>query len=204
MKSVVSITVFALLLSIAIIAPATETAVPKGIETVPEKDVPPKKRTKQGLYLTAKEAYQMWRADPLKTILLDVRIPAEYVFVGHPPMAYNVPYEFWRSDVLSKDGTVVMKINPKFIEHVKKVASPDETLLVMCRSGKRSAKACDALAKAGYKKVFNIVDGFEGDAVKDRRSSSYAKRTKNGWRNSRMPWTYELRRNLMYLPKDKK
>jgi len=166
--------------------------------------VPQNKQTTLGLYTTAKDAYQMWRAAPLETIVLDVRIPAEYVFVGHAPMAYNVPFAFWQSDVFPDDGEPVMKPNPDFVEHVKKIASPDETVLVMCRSGKRSAKACNALIKAGYKKVYNIVDGFEGDAVKDRRSAAFAKRTKNGWRNSNLPWTYQLRKNLMYLPEKKR
>lgn len=165
--------------------------------------VPKNKQTTLGLYATAKDAYQMWRADPRDTILLDVRIPAEYVFVGHAPMAVNVPYEFWRSDVFPENNEPVMEPNPDFIDRVKKIIPPDKTVLVICRSGRRSAGACDALAKAGYKKAYNIVDGFEGDAIKDRRSASFAKRTKNGWRNSNLPWTYELRRNLMYLPEKK-
>jgi rhodanese-related sulfurtransferase len=164
--------------------------------------IPEKKRTKLGLYVTAKDAYQMWRADPMKTVLLDVRTPAEYVFVGHAPMARNVPFEFWRDDVFPKDNEPVMESNPEFLARAKKVINAEKTVLVICRSGKRSARACDALAAAGYKKVYNVIDGFEGDAVDDRRSESYAKRTKNGWRNSRLPWTYELRKNLMYLPKE--
>ena len=168
------------------------------------KDVPEKKKTKLGLYVTAKDAYQMWRSDPLKTVVLDVRIPAEYVFVGHAPMAYNVPVLFWREDVFPKNNNPVMRPNPDFLSRAKKVISPGDTVLVMCRSGVRSAKACNLLIDAGYKKVYNIIDGFEGDAIKDRRSASFAKRTKNGWRNSRMPWTYELRKNLMYLPEQEK
>ncbi|MBN2217079.1 MAG: hypothetical protein JW719_06865 [Pirellulales bacterium] len=166
-------------------------------------DVPEDKRTALGLYVTAKDAHRMWRADPMKTVVLDVRIPAEYVFVGHAPMAYNVPFAFWRSDVFPEDGNPVMKLNPDFLDRVKRLVSPDETILVMCRSGTRSPKACNALAEAGYKKVYSVVDGFEGDAVEDRRDESYGKRTINGWRNSNLPWTYELRRNLMYLPVEK-
>ncbi|MBN2217080.1 MAG: hypothetical protein JW719_06870 [Pirellulales bacterium] len=165
--------------------------------------VPKNKQTVLGLYVTAKDAYHMWRADPKNTILLDTRIPAEYVFVGHAPMAVNVPYEFWRSDVFPENNEPVMELNPDFIDRVKKMIPPDKTVLVLCRSGKRSARACDALAKAGYKKAYNVVDGFEGDAIKDRQNASFAKRTKNGWRNSNLPWTYELHGNLMYLSKNK-
>lgn len=191
-------------LSVALIVMVTPCAV-RGQDSAKgaQQSVPAKKQTELGLYVTAKEAYQMWRARPLKTVLLDVRTPAEYVFVGHAPMAYNVPVQFWRADVFPAGNEPVMEPNPDFLDRAKKVIGPDETVLVICRSGVRSAKACNALAAAGYKKVYNVVDGFEGDAVEDRRSESYAKRTKNGWRNSRLPWTYELRRNLMYLP-DKK
>ncbi|HLA83536.1 MAG TPA: rhodanese-like domain-containing protein, partial [Thermoguttaceae bacterium] len=166
-------------------------------------DVPEKKRTKLGLYVTSKEAYRMWRANPLKTVLLDVRIPAEYVFVGHAPMAYNVPYQFWRADVFPADGEPVMEPNPEFLQRVKVIVGPDETILVMCRCGTRSAKACNALAAAGYKKVYCIVDGFEGDPIDDRHSESTAQRTQGGWRNTGLPWTYGLRNNLMYLPEKK-
>jgi len=163
-------------------------------------DVPQAKRTTLGLYLTPQEAHAKWRAEPLTTVVLDVRTPAEYVFVGHAPMAYNVPFAFWRSDVFPADGKPVMQPNPNFLNRVKKIASPEETLLVMCRSGERGAKACDALAKAGYKNVYHIADGFEGDEIDNPKDPQHGKRTKNGWRNAGLPWTYKLARNLMYLP----
>jgi rhodanese-related sulfurtransferase len=42
------------------------------------------------------------------------------------------------------------------------VAKPDDMLLVICRSGGRSAMAINALAKAGFKNVYNIIEGMEG------------------------------------------
>lgn len=50
--------------------------------------------TSLGLYVTAKEAYSMWQADPGRVTILDVRPPEEWVFVGHAPMAVNVPVAF--------------------------------------------------------------------------------------------------------------
>ena len=47
--------------------------------------------TSLGLYVTAREAYDMWQADPERVRILDVRTPEEYVFVGHAPMAWNIP-----------------------------------------------------------------------------------------------------------------
>ncbi len=47
--------------------------------------------TSLGLYVTAKEAYDLWQADPEGVRILDVRTPEEFVFVGHAPMAWNIP-----------------------------------------------------------------------------------------------------------------
>jgi hypothetical protein len=69
----------------------------------------------------------------------------------------------------------------------------------MCRSGGRSAKAVDALAKAGFTKAHNIIDGFEGDKVEDPESVHHGKRMRNGWKNS-APWTYHLDPKLVWLP----
>jgi rhodanese-related sulfurtransferase len=70
----------------------------------------------------------------------------------------------------------------------------------MCRSGSRSAKAANLLAKAGYKKVYNIYDGFEGDKVKDTSSYFKGKRMVNGWKNSGNPWSYKGDETLIYTP----
>jgi rhodanese-related sulfurtransferase len=37
----------------------------------------------------------------------------------------------------------------------------------MCRSGDHSALAVNALAKAGFVNVYNIIDGMEGDKMND-------------------------------------
>ena len=44
-----------------------------------------------GLYVTAKEAYEKWKAEPDKVKIIDVRTPEEYLFVGHPTMAWKIP-----------------------------------------------------------------------------------------------------------------
>jgi rhodanese-related sulfurtransferase len=36
-------------------------------------------------------------------------------------------------------------------------------VLLLCRSGKRSALAAEAAAKAGFTQVFNVLEGFEGE-----------------------------------------
>ena len=52
------------------------------------------KLTSLGLYVTALEAYEMWKADPERTKVLDVRTFEEYVLIGHAEMAANVPLAF--------------------------------------------------------------------------------------------------------------
>ena len=56
-------------------------------ETAAPGDV--KKHTEAGKYVTALEAYDMWKANPDKIKILDCRIQEEYAFVGHAAMAYN-------------------------------------------------------------------------------------------------------------------
>ena len=52
-----------------------------------DRKVPEKKQTSLGLYLTAKEAFEKWKAEPKQVKVLDVRTPEEYIFVGHAEMA---------------------------------------------------------------------------------------------------------------------
>lgn len=175
-------------------------AVAPGPEEKPGTPKDPKKHTSLGLYVTAKEAYEMWQKDKDKVKILDVRTPEEYAVVGHPAMAVNIPVQFivYRWNPEKKD--YVWKDNPRFVQEVKKAFKPTDTLLVMCRSGHRAAVAVEKLAKAGFKTVYNVHDGFEGDKVTDKNDPDFGKRTKNGWKNSGLPWTYDLNPDLIYLP----
>ena len=82
--------------------------------------------------------------------VLDVRMVEEYVFLGHAEGAVNIPVAFpkyqWHADK-RKYG---FEMNPDFIDHVKEVFKPDDTIVAMCRSGGRSAFAINMLAKAGF------------------------------------------------------
>jgi hypothetical protein len=55
-------------------------------------NIPKEKQTVFGLYVTAKEAYEKWKTDPEKVMILGVRTPEEYLFVGHPTMAWKIPF----------------------------------------------------------------------------------------------------------------
>ena len=159
------------------------------------------KQTVLGLYLTAKEAYEKWKAEPEKVRILDVRTPEEYLFVGHPPMAWKIPVAAQIYEWDAEKKQFPMKPLMDFVDRVSEVAKPDDTLMVMCRSGGRSAIAVNLLAKAGFKQVYQVIDGMEGDAVNDPDSVYHGQRLKNGWKNSGCPWTYKLTPERMLVAK---
>jgi rhodanese-related sulfurtransferase len=170
---------------------------------VAAKDAPPlpkEKQTTLGLYVTASEAYEKWKAAPDKVKVLDVRTPDEYLFLGHAPMAWNVPVAVQTFKWDPAKQQFPMQLLPDFIERASKIASPQDTLLVMCRSGGRSAIAVNLLAQAGFKNVYNITDGYEGDTVKDAGSVFDGQHMVNGWRNSGLPWTYQIDPARTVLP----
>ncbi|QDU20664.1 rhodanese-like domain-containing protein [Urbifossiella limnaea] len=169
--------------------------------STPRREIPKEKRTTLRLYLTAKEAYEKWKADPKKVKVLDVRTPEEYVFVGHAEMAWNIPLALQTYQWVAGKKELAVRPNAEFVTRVKEWAKPGDTILVMCRSGGRSAMAVNALAEAGFTNVHNIVDGMEGDTVEDPDSAFFGKRMKNGWKNAGLPWTYDLEPEQMRLPK---
>jgi len=187
------------IIALLVAAVATVEVSAQSTETI--RKVPEKKQTSLGLYVTAKEAFEKWKAEPEQVKVLDVRTPEEYTFVGHPEMAWNIPFLFMTHQWDEEKDWYALRPNREFVAQVKEWAEPKDTLLVMCRSGDRSAKAVDALAKAGFTNVFTIFDGMEGDPVKDPENLYDGKRMKNGWKNSGLPWTYKVDRERAWVPK---
>lgn len=172
-----------------------------GPETgVSEANVPKGKRTELGLYLTAREAYEVWESDPEAVTIIDVRTREEYLFVGHPAMAWKIPLAVQTYEWDAAKGHYPMKFLPDFVSRVGTIVESDETIFVMCRSGGRSAKAVNLLTEAGFTQVYNIIDGMEGDKVGDPASVYKGQRLVNGWKNSGCPWTYKLTPEQMVLP----
>ncbi len=174
------------------------------ISSQPGLQIPKKKETSLGLYVTSKEAYEMWKSGAGAITILDVRTPEEYIFVGHAEMARNIPLLFVKHQWDADRKEPVVEPNPDFIRQVKGLYAPTDTLLVLCRSGGRSAIAVNHMAKAGFVNVYNITDGMEGDKVDDPGSVFYGKRMRNGWKNSGLPWTYDINPDLARLPIVKK
>jgi rhodanese-related sulfurtransferase len=183
----------------ALLAPALAGAQVNGAAELPA--VPKSKQTALGLYVTAREAYEKWKASPQDVMVIDVRTLEEFIFVGHPTMAWLIPFATQTNEWDAGKRMYAMKPVPDFVERVLKVAKPSSTLLVTCRSGGRGALAVNALAKAGFTNVYNITDGVEGDEVKDPESVFVGQRLVNGWKNSGAPWTYEIDPARVLLPK---
>jgi len=163
--------------------------------------LPKEKQTALGLYVSAKEAYERWKAEPDKVKIIDVRTPEEYLFVGHPTMAWKVPVAVQLYEWDAEKKRYPMKPLLDFVARMREVANPDDTLMLMCRSGGRSAIAVNFLAQAGFKHVYNIIDGMEGDTIQDPDSVFVGQRLKNGWKNAGNPWTYNLTPERMVLSK---
>ena len=145
-------------------------------------------QTVLGLYVTAREAFEIWKAKPEAVVIVDVRTPAEVLVAGHPPMAWNIPVATQSSGWDPCLGQLRMKLLPDFVARVSRVAKLHDTILVICRSGDRSALAANLLAKAGFTAVYNIIDGMEGDGQRLR-----------GWRHSGAPQAYDLARERTLL-----
>ena len=71
----------------------------------------------------------------------------------------------------------------RFLRDLQAVAQPDETVLLLCRSGVRSHHAARVARDAGYLSVFNVLEGFEG-----QRNHSYQRGFIDGWRSHGLPW----------------
>ena len=108
------------------------------------------------------EAYDMLNTVP-DTYLIDVRTRPEYQFVGHAPNAYLFPYAFFNPKIAKKDDIYEYSFSEKnkdFVDEISKVFKKTDNLLIISRDGTRSALAAKDLIDAGFKKVFDVGDGF--------------------------------------------
>ena len=181
------------------------------------------KRAKLATNISPLQAWDMIQHDP-GIVLIDVRTPAEYQFIGHAVGAYNIPFMFLSDKFVEKGqlfrGKKMKKsryqpyLNPDFISYMKSHFKPDDTLLIMCRSGHRSVPASDLLVKNGFKKVYNVVGGFEGNKFHGRNdeekklvkkySPNYSHRGLfDGWKYYGLPWTYKMEPKYIYEPHKK-
>jgi len=108
--------------------------------------------------------------------LVDVRAVEERKFVGHVPNTFHIAWQV---------GPALIK-NPRFLRELEGKLPKDSLILLLCRSGKRSAAAAEAATAAGFKYVFNVLEGFEGDLDKRQQRGS-----SGGWRQRGLPWVQD-------------
>ena len=107
---------------------------------------------------------------------MDVRTNEERTFVGHVPGTLHVA---WAT------GTSLTR-NPRFVRELEAKTGKNATLVLLCRSGNRSALAAEAAAKAGFANVFNVAEGFEGEL-----DEAGHRGVRNGWRFHGLPWVQD-------------
>jgi rhodanese-related sulfurtransferase len=166
--------------------------------------LPAAKQTIAHKYLSAKEAYAMKTGNPDKVLFVDVRTPAETEYVGiADTVDVNIPYmqddySAWddakKRFMMSPNSGFMMKVDDAL--RARRLARPDPIIL-MCRSGDRSAAAANLLTKAGFTNVFSVYEGFEGDMGKD--GAAKGRRSVNGWKNAGLPWGYKLDKSRAYV-----
>ena len=123
-------------------------------------------------HLKPLEAHQFLQQHP-DAVLVDCRSEMEFLFVGHPTGAHHVAWN---------DGPD-WNINPHFVGQVRKIASMNRPVVLICRSGQRSVDAGVALEQSGFTAVINVLEGFEGPLDEQHQRSRVS-----GWRKDGLPW----------------
>ncbi len=130
--------------------------------------------------ISPQQALKLLKSQP-NSLLIDVRSSMEFLFVGHPVGAISIPW------IDEPDWD----INPDFVKEVRQLLlggicadkQQQPSVLLICRSGKRSREAGIKLIASGILNVYNITGGFEGE-----RDENYHRSTINGWRYHNLPW----------------
>ena len=103
---------------------------------------------------------------------VDVRTEAEFV-AGHADGAVNVP--------VALAGPMGMQPNTDFLRTMQANFPPDSKLVVGCKVGGRSARACQILEAAGYSDLVNMDGGFHG------RFDPMGQLVQPGWSHLELP-----------------
>lgn len=125
------------------------------------------------------KAWEALKASP-EAQLCDVRTDAEWNFVGIPDL-----HEIGRETVLIPWQLYpTMQRNGGFVEHLREAGlTPETPIYFICRSGARSMAAAEAAAAAGFAKVYNVADGFEGPLDAEGHRGQVG-----GWKAEGLPW----------------
>ncbi|MEX0965698.1 MAG: rhodanese-like domain-containing protein [Bacteroidia bacterium] len=101
--------------------------------------------------LSASELHSSIKMKNGSAVLLDVRNPDEFK-EEHIPGAVNIALH-----------------SPEFLKQIQKLEK-NKTYFIYCRSGQRSAMACEILAQHGFEHIYDLRGGttfYEGELKKD-------------------------------------
>jgi rhodanese-related sulfurtransferase len=125
------------------------------------------------------EAWQKLSTDP-HAVLIDVRTNAEWSYVGLPDLS-QLGKAVHR---LAWQNFPEMQVNAGFLDAVKAAGiGPGQPVMLLCRSGARSAAAAKLLTEQGFGPCYNVRDGFEGPSDAARHRGTVA-----GWKFEKLPW----------------
>jgi rhodanese-related sulfurtransferase len=139
--------------------------------------VPEAKRTTLGLYLTSEEVPSFLAEKNGRSLFVDVRAPEELAASGvATAVDANVPLFL----LPGADGKP--QPNRDFVAQVTsrmaaKGLTKHDAVIVMCRTGRRSALAASLLGEFGFAQVYSVIDGYEGDGPGMK-----------GWKGAGLPW----------------
>jgi rhodanese-related sulfurtransferase len=171
---------------------------------LPTSKVPDEMRSKLGLYLSPKDAQRFIKAQKGKVLFVDIRTRAEAQFLGMPEgvdaLVPYVEFQEFMTDWDEKRSFYKLEPFSDFVPELErrmkaKGLTKNDPIVLICRAGERSSRAADLLADLGYTRVYNILYGYEGEL------SDKGRRNLNGWKNSGLPWSYELDKEKMYFPR---
>ena len=118
------------------------------------------------------DANELMQNDP-EYIYLDVRSIPEFE-AGHPPRAINIP-------LMHFTPGLGMSPNEDFPAVVEATLPKDAKIVIGCKSGGRSANACQILSQMGYTNVANVRGGFVG------QTDNFGRMVEPGWSMLNLP-----------------
>lgn len=151
--------------------------------------LPASKRSAGGRYLYATEAIAALQARP-ELLLIDIRTRTELEEDGLAAGTdAHIPWVMLEEIEVAGRKMLRPKDNDNFVADVRAALAKfgqneQSPVVLICRSGNRTAEAATALSKAGFAEVYTIVDGFLGD-----KNPRTGQRDLNGWKLNGGPTT---------------
>ncbi|HTQ02036.1 MAG TPA: rhodanese-like domain-containing protein [Casimicrobiaceae bacterium] len=120
--------------------------------------------------LTPVEAWELFKGGQIE--LVDTRTHAERDLIGYVPGTRLIEWYDYPGKVR----------NARFLTELRDAVPTDKPVAFLCRSGVRSHHAAALAASNGYRRAFNVIEGFEGD------KNAQGQRRVNGWQMAGLPW----------------